>query len=647
MKKAIIILSFCIIAIFLQAQNVDSLVNKLTTENHPPAQKIELYKEISDIYLDNDIEKSILYAKAGIIIAEKENDLLNESKLYQSLSIAYQAKASFDTAYIYMEKAMKAALESNVKIRETNVLFGLGTLYMDQEKYHPAIEYYMKSLKLSDEIGYLSLHSSIFLNLSLIHRKMKNKERFIFYLNKAKEFAEKEKNNNIKMHIYQAFGNYHGDNKDFDKALSYNQQAYDISVFLNNKSSQALLLCSIALLNGKFKDYDKGLQNVSEALRISQELGSKTQIVTCYNVLSNIYREKQMYKESEEMALKGWELDSTSVQEATNFALNLTISNIHLQDKDKAVDYFWKYYHLKDQFSEESFKNTLLEMEVKYETEKKEMHIASLEKENLLYFWIGSIIVILLLFAFISLSYHHRLMLQKRRVAEQQNELADQKIKQLEQEKLLIATQAVLDGEVAERSRLAKDFHNRLGGLLTVIKYNLKEIGSYSSLEKQDISRFDKALEMLDLSVAELRRIAHHLMPDSLMRYGLRVAIEDFCNAINIANFKYYGSDKRPEERLEIILYHSAYELVNNAIKHSEATAINIQLLIDNGLASLTVQDNGIGFDVDKITSGTGLDNIRTHILAYNGKMNIHSSPGNGTEISIEIENIKSNVSYI
>jgi signal transduction histidine kinase len=94
----------------------------------------------------------------------------------------------------------------------------------------------------------------------------------------------------------------------------------------------------------------------------------------------------------------------------------------------------------------------------------------------------------------------------------------------------------------------------------------------------------------------------------------------------------------RLDNRLEVLIYRCAYELVNNAVKHAQAGIINVQLMIDNGVISLTVHDNGIGFDPQTIKLGVGLENIRNRIAVYNGKMTIHSSPDKGTEISIEIE---------
>jgi Signal transduction histidine kinase len=655
MKKAIFILTFCFSTLLIKAQtNIDSLINVLRTENLTPAKKIDLITTISDAYLDSDIESAIQYIRIGIGIVEKENDLLNESRFYQSLSMAYQEKTNFDTAHIYMEKALKLASDSNDKKRLTNALFGLATLFMDERKYESSINSYIKSLQIADEIDYQDLNSSIFLNLGIIHHLMKNEERSIYYYNKAKYIAEIENNSYIKMNVYQAIGNYYNSTNEFEKALSYTQQAY-LSAPVSDKRSQALLLCSIALLNEKFKEYDKGLENAYEALKIAQEFNLSPQIIASYNVLSNIYREKQMFNESKEMALKGWELDSTNLHESVNLAFNIAIANINLGNKTETVDFFWKYDSLKNQLTEKESYEALIEMEIKYETDKKEMLIASLEKEKLLYLWLCVTGVVLFLISISALYYRHRLNIQKRKVAEhqkelaekqtilseQQREIAEQQIIQLEHEKQLIAIQAALKAEKEERSRLAKDLHNRLGGLLTVAKLNLKKTGSYLAPEIHDISCYNITLDILNQSHSELRRIARNLMPISL-RDGLKISIGDFCRTINIANFNYYGSDKRLEEHLELLLYHSAYELINNAVKYSDATAINVQLIIDDdGLVSLSVQDDGKGFNTNEATSGTGLHNIQAHVSAYNGKMTIYSSPGNGTEINIEFENVK------
>jgi signal transduction histidine kinase len=252
--------------------------------------------------------------------------------------------------------------------------------------------------------------------------------------------------------------------------------------------------------------------------------------------------------------------------------------------------------------------------------------------ETLLYWCLGTVCIVAFLLAYGFFYYRHNLHIQQ--------------IKQSKRKKQLIAMQALLEGETSERSRIARDLHDGLGGLLSVIKLNLNDRGIPNSQasENTDTSRHDDTMKLIDQAVGELRRIAHHMMPESLLRYGLKTSIEDFCRTISCAHFQYYGSGERLNRQLEVMLYRCVFELVNNAVKYATATDIHVQLIIDNGLASLTVHDNGVGFDPLKDTIGSGLKIIRNIVSAFNGKIFIKSSPEDGAEISIEIENTNNTV---
>jgi len=212
-------------------------------------------------------------------------------------------------------------------------------------------------------------------------------------------------------------------------------------------------------------------------------------------------------------------------------------------------------------------------------------------------------------------------------------------VKQLEQEKQLVATQAVLDGETQERSRLARDLHDGLGSMLTGVKLNLMEMKKGAKLEYPDVERFDKALGLLDNSVVEMRRVAHHLMPDSLSRLGLKPAVEDFCRSLApTVVFDYFGDEKRLDPMMEVVIYRSIHELVNNALKYSGASQILVQLMQEPNRISFTVQDNGCGFDPSMETNGSGLRNIRNRIASFGGNIQIDSRMGEGTEINGELK---------
>jgi signal transduction histidine kinase len=159
----------------------------------------------------------------------------------------------------------------------------------------------------------------------------------------------------------------------------------------------------------------------------------------------------------------------------------------------------------------------------------------------------------------------------------------------------------------------------------------------FTVMDGADVEHFGKALDMLDQSIGELRRVAHHIMPESLMRCGLKVSLEDFVHAIPNTHFQYFGDDFRLDNHVEILIYRCAYELINNAVKYAHATTINVQIIMDSGIVSLTVQDDGIGFDPQTVSAGMGLENIRTRLALYNGQMTIHTAPNEGTEVCIEV----------
>jgi signal transduction histidine kinase len=632
MKRIICMLALLAYTLAMQAQtNIDSLVNVLNTHTLTSDEKVLVYRKIVSSYLRGDYEKCIEYATAGLSFVEKAGDASAPAWFNQVMGVVYYYKASFDTARIYLEKSLSLAIETDDKKQEALVYSDMGSMYKLQGNYALAIEYYMKSIPVFEELGEDDFYGRNLANIGIIHHTLKNNDRAIYFLEQAKSIAEEKDLPYLKVGVYHALGTIYSDREEHAKCMDMMRKTLELSRSIGDKQSEILATTSMALEYFRgFKDYDKALEYGKESLRLAEALGSQRQIVAAWNTLAEVYRERREYANCQEAALKAWEIDSTSLEGATNLALNISLSNIFLGDKEKAAEFFWKFYHLKDLHTEKNSHQALIEMEVKYETEKKETRISSLERERSLYAWLGITIFVILLLAFGLLFFSHRLNVQKRRLAEQQ-------VGQFEQEKQLVAAQAVLEGENAERSRLARDLHDGLGSMLSLVRINLKEINPSSITDAKDAERFARAINIVDESIAELRHVAHHIMPESLMRGGLKSSLEDFCLAVPGAHFQYIGDDDRLDSGLEILLYRCAHELVNNAMKHAGATHIDVQLMIYNNMIALTVHDDGAGFDPKGIHHGSGLNNIRSRVAAARGALSIHSIPGSGSEITIEI----------
>ncbi|MDR1197864.1 MAG: sensor histidine kinase [Prevotellaceae bacterium] len=634
MKKIILACLMALFACNLKAQtNVDSLVNVLNTQKLTAEEQLTLYDEICREYRDRELEKFILYSNKGLQLAEQEKNTKYVLSFNQYIGESYFFRGIYDTALVYYKKILDLSVKTNDEKMEAITYASMGNVYLIQKNDSTALTYYMKSLLLFEKLGTERNQIGTLINISSICLDMQSYDRAVYYIEKAKAINGDFNDPYANMQIYDRLGRIYYQKRVFDLALEYYSKALEISRSIGHIQAEILMLQQIASIycEESHKDFDKAEKYALESLHIAEAINNSQLICAAWAALSYIYLYQERYNESDSLATKAMETDTTDLGRNFTLCSNIIVSNIYLGNKEKALYFFNKIDGMYALYSGKNHTETLAEKEVKYETEKKEMRIAALEKEKTLYTWIIIISAVATLLAFGILFFRHKLNIQKRRQAEQQ-------IKQLEQEKQLVATQAIIDGEAAERSRLARDLHDGLGGMLSAVKLNLKDMKGYSVLDNFDIDHFNKAIYMLDQSIDELRRVAHHIMPESLMRYGLKTSLDDFCRAISVAHFRFFGDDSGLDNRLKILVYRCAYELINNAVKHANATSINVQLMIDNGLVSLSVHDDGTGFDPEKVTKGSGLENVRIRVATYNGKMNIYSSPGKGTEINIEIE---------
>jgi signal transduction histidine kinase len=271
-----------------------------------------------------------------------------------------------------------------------------------------------------------------------------------------------------------------------------------------------------------------------------------------------------------------------------------------LGEKEKARMYINKVYDMMNRYATDHYQSGLSQMEVLYETEKKEAQIAALDKERSLYRWLFGAAVI----AFTALVAGTILLIIVQR-----------------RKKALLAAKVAIEAETKERQILARDLHDGLGGMLSLLR-----------MKTEDGTPKEETLQLIDATTTELRRVSHHLMPEELMRVGIVSALRDFAVSVPGAEFQSFGEIKLNKEQ-ELVLYRCAYELVNNAMKHANASHILIQLIQEPKQITLTVSDNGKG--IAEGTKGMGLQNIRERIEPYHGEMQVISPEGQGTEINI------------
>lgn len=340
--------------------------------------------------------------------------------------------------------------------------------------------------------------------------------------------------------------------------------------------------------------------------------------------------------------------DSASTSDAVihNAYIGL-IENFELSKQwDSAYVYAKKYYQFQNSRYSKNLADQIASFEVKYQTQQKENEIqkqkAALAENKLKLrtaygILAGTGIAGLLLILFLT----NRSKQQKMIMAKEQ-EIQRQKIIQLEQDNKLLSLNALIEGQELERSRIAQDLHDGLGGLLTTVKAHFNVIRKeMEQIEKLNV--YDKTNRLIDEACTEVRRIAHDMVPHSIKITGLTGALEDLKDSIIArgldceVDIHGFSNDMLTEQKSNM-LYRILQELTTNVVKHANATRIFIQLLAYENELQVVVEDNGKGFDVHQTGSnGLGLKSVRSRVEYLGGQLMIDSSPSHGTTVHIQL----------
>ncbi|MBW7912489.1 MAG: sensor histidine kinase [Taibaiella sp.] len=380
--------------------------------------------------------------------------------------------------------------------------------------------------------------------------------------------------------------------------------------------------------------YDKAIQTLNQCLQYDKANMDKYGMYMSYFQLARVYSEKKDYRK--------WKIYADS---ANNIALQEQLQRERIDllswsatvaewqgDIKSAFSYYRQARAINDSLLTETTAKQVSELQTKYETEKKEQQIvlqqSELKSKN---YVIAGISGVLLLGGLLSYSYYRRYRLV------QQTKLQQAVLQQQE-----LATQAVLEAEEKERQRIAGDLHDGVGQLMSAARMNLSLIENELNFEDDNQkAAFDKALVLVDDSCREVRAVSHNIMPNALLKAGLISAIREFIQKIDQRALEVTlytdGINERLPSNVESVLYRVIQECVNNVIKHSHANKLDITLIKDEEGISITVEDNGKGFDTRTSPEGIGLKNIQTRIHYLKGSIEWDSAPGKGTVVTIQV----------
>ncbi len=209
-------------------------------------------------------------------------------------------------------------------------------------------------------------------------------------------------------------------------------------------------------------------------------------------------------------------------------------------------------------------------------------------------------------------------------------------------ERRIIST--ILSTEDKERSRISKELHDSVGQTLSAISLHLDSLTKISNLSDSEVNKIKNIENLLKEAIAESRSVSHNLMPPALTDLGFTFAVENLLNSlegVGETKFSFHSNESEiiiPKE-IEFALFRITQEAINNIIKYAEATEATIQYLIFEDIISLSIEDDGKGFDM-KIANKNhnfGLDSMKNRAASMGGELIIDTTPGKGTGIQVSI----------
>lgn len=630
-----------------QTTTLDSLRNKLKAAEKDTALVVLYYaygNELENTYPDSalyyfDLAKSLSgtlsYDRGKASYSSHAITVLNaKGKFREALEIAQDALRLYES--MGNQKDMAVAY------------LNVGSEWQYLSDFQTATDYYLKSKKIAETIGDKSLQRITNNNLASIFINLKEYRKGKQYAEQSLQIARDLKNEYAISSSMFNIATAELYLKQYDAALKNYRAIEDIGIRTDDY---------ILILDGQLGSADvfSAIENITRALEyyskvivLSQEKEIPEYEMYAYMGLSDLYLNTQDYTKAENSIVKGIAL---AKQLESQFEMkDLLLKASDLAEKTgkfkDALNYRKQYEVLNDSIVGEKSKANIDLLEAKFEAEKKETMISRLEAEKQIqqlnlqqkslwnYILLGTTLAILLLSLLFYRNYVHKQKLQQQRISE------------LERQRQLTATEAVLKGEEQERTRLAKDLHDGLGGMLSGIKYAFQTMKENLIMTPENLQSFERSMDMLDSSIKEIRRVAHNMMPESLVKFGLDAALKDFCTEIGHSgilqiNYQSIGLHQENLERTAAIaVYRIVQELIGNILKHASAKSALVQVAKNNGHLTITVEDDGTGFDTEilKKSKGIGWTNIQNRVDFLKGNLAIDSVPEKGTSVHIEFE---------
>lgn len=538
------------------------------------------------------LEKAFYYVR-------KSGDREILSYLHNVNAIIYQQSGLYTKSIYHYLQALELANKDLSDKRIIQTYTNFGGFWSILGEYKQALKYY----DLASGVLEKSKSSDPYITMNIGIAKSDSSNNFaISKFKEALNILSQKSDVHLANKLYVNLSEAYRINHQYDSARYYLQKAEVASRLFNTNTSLALYHSEAGQLYLELGETKRAEQELLKALKCSDASHTKDISKNIHEVLARVYEQKQDFK--------------NAFMHQT-YAIQLQDS-LDKSEKVKTLDLMLDY--------QKAEQNRLIASNA-LELNKKENQI---KQRNT---WLALILVLSLGVIGIVISAFRN---SRNKQKWQKNELA-----LLRQTQEVERLKALSEGEEKERNRIAHELHDSVMVEFASVKMQLNALPQlYPEMAASENHK--RIVQQMDRATKELRLTAHNLMPDLLLDEGLIQAMYYFCSNIQKTSglpisFQHIGLPlPRFIVDFEILIYRTVQEIIQNIIKHAAASKALIQIQYDGEYLSITIEDNGKGFDRSKEYEGMGLRSIKKRLQMFHSQLDIKSVMGLGTTVLIE-----------
>ncbi len=556
----------------------------------------------------------------------QEKNKVRKIKLLKQLAETYSQQGTGKAALKVFNEILSLAKTDSLLLAQT--YNEIGNVEADQGVSAQALKSYQTALKFTHETNY-ALLALINKNIGALYLSWRKFEEALKYDTIAEEFAVKAKDYRIVADLANNKGAVYEQQLLFDKAGKSYQKA--LNYYIREKINDRICLTynNLAILSKVQKKYSESAKHYALAVEFANKIDNKWLEAAIGNNFGNLLSEMGQYDKSDQELQKALKLEQ---EINAGELIPETLENLADNEKRRgnfkaAFDYMKLTAEAKNKFINLENTKEIAKLQEEFEVGVKQRKIELLNKESKIHQLTMSkknTTIALIVGVFVALGLISSLAFSKYRLRQENRmKLAKAETKnQIQEEKL----------------RISQELHDNIGAQLSFINGSIQRLAAADSGNEQ----LQQTQQITQNTIKELRSTVWLINQQNF-------CLEEFVIKLREYLKPYYGSkpsinivskseqDCKLEPIVATHLFRVIQEAINNAIKYADATEVTIVFNMLEGLLTVSIADDGVGFDIVAKVSGYGLKNMASRIKNIHGTHQIFSNVGGGTQIKIEI----------